>query len=133
MGPGVGPSPGHGDIGGDGGGDGGTVLCTVLHAKGIMPDDMYKADSEYGKSLPQDVIDGYHIWAIPLAGLMTKSEFVTNCLKPLVMSWGRHMAGERTLFGTFCEKIGVPACRLIGRLKGLSTTRGLKPRRPDPA
>jgi hypothetical protein len=72
VGPGAGPgSPtgmgSPGDVGA-GGGDGGTCLCTVLNAKGIMPDDMYKADSEYGKSLPQDVIDGYHIWAIPLAG-----------------------------------------------------------------
>jgi hypothetical protein len=129
MGPGPGPSPGHGDIGGDGGGDGGTVLCTVLYAKGIMPDDMYKADSDYGKSLPQDVIDGYHLWAIPVAGWMTKSELFTRVMTVPVMSWAKHMAGERTLFGTLCEKVGVPVCRLIGRIKYLSTTRGLKPRR----
>jgi hypothetical protein len=135
VGPGAGPGPaaGQGSPGDAGDGDGGTVLCTVLHEKGIMPDKMYMADSEYGKSLSQDVIDGYHVWAITVAGWMTKSELFLKIMSVPVMSWGKHMAGQRTFFGTICEKIGVPACRLIGRLRNRLATTSLKARRLDPA
>jgi hypothetical protein len=96
-----------------------TVLCTVLHDKGIMSDEIYEKDSQYGKNLPQDTIDGYHIWAIPVAGWMTKSDLLLKVVTLPVMAWARHMAGQRNLFGYICEKAGVPVCKIIGRLKNL--------------
>lgn len=126
VGPGAGPGPATGPGSPGEGGDGGTVLCTVLYQKGVMPAHMYAQDVEYGRRLPQDVIDGYHIWAIPVAGWMTKNELLTRVMTPFIMSWGKHMAGESTLFGTVCEKAGIPMCRLIFKiqdlLKNLSAT-----------
>lgn len=94
-----------------------TVLCTVLHEKGIMPDDIYAADVRYGNALTPDIIDGYHAWAEPLAALMQRHDIVLYAMAKPVMSWARHMAGRKNLFGYICEFVGVPICKLIGRLK----------------
>ena len=99
-----------------GDGDGGTVLCTVLYEKGIMPNEIYQKDSEYGRNLPHEVLDGYHFWAITVAGWMTRSNLILKIMEKPVMAWGRHIAGERNLFGCICEKIGIPVCKLIGKL-----------------
>lgn len=132
VGAGAGPGPATGmGSPGEGEGGGGTVLCTVLYQKGLMPEEMYLKDSEYGRNLPQDVMDGYHVWAIPLAGCMTKSELLTRVMTPFVKSWGKHIAGEPTFWGKVCEVVGIPLCGLISKsqrlLKVLSATMRLKP------
>ena len=103
------PSAGEGE-------DPGTVLCTELYRQGIMPENIYRLDAEYGDSLPEDVMKGYQIWAAPLAKSMAKSKFLTNILSPLIMAWGRHMAGEKNVFGYAVEKIGIPVCGFIGKI-----------------
>ena len=82
---------GGGDSGGGGnsggGDDGGTVLCTALHAHGIMPDKIFKADKVHGKNLPTDVINGYHAWAKPIARQMHKRKWLAQVLSPLILPW----------------------------------------------
>jgi hypothetical protein len=105
---------------GDGEGEGGTVLCTVLYKKGIMPEPIYEADSRYGASLPEDVVDGYLAWATPLADWMTKNNLLLIILTPFIMMWARHMAGERNTWGYLCEKVGIPMCKLINKIRNWS-------------
>jgi len=114
LGP-VGPAPGVAADGGDGGGDG-TVICTELHRQGLMPDDIYKADADFGKSLDDDTIRGYHLWGKPVARAMRKSPLLTWLIKPLVLSWAHTMAGSgSSLFWSLALKMGMPVCRFIGR------------------
>ena len=118
VGPGTG-APGPGGEGGGSAGAGGTVICTELHRQGLMPDYIYRADSDYGSRLPYDVVRGYQMIGRPLARLMSKSRFVTALVKPIALKWAYQMAfkegviksGNRT--GAFIEFIGIPLCRLI--------------------
>jgi len=112
LGP-VGPAPGISSDGGDGGGDG-TVICTELHRQGFMSDEIYKADSEYGKTLDNDTMRGYLSWGIPLAGAMRKSPILTAIVKPFALNWAYHMAGEHNLFGKIALAVGIPICRWLG-------------------
>jgi len=102
-----------GGDGGDGGGDG-TVICTELHRQGLMPEEIYKADSEYGKSLDDDTMRGYLSWGIPVAGAMGKSPILTAIVKPFALNWAYHMAGEHNSFGKIALAVGIPICRWLG-------------------
>lgn len=101
---------------------GDTVLCTVLHEKGIMPDDIYDADVKYGNMLSYEVMVGYHVWAVPVANLMRRSDLMTKLVAKPIMLWAKHIAGRRNIFGYLCEIIGIPICRFIGRNKTIPAT-----------
>tara|TARA_R100001086_G_scaffold208402_1_gene124192 strand:- start:180 stop:1613 length:1434 start_codon:yes stop_codon:yes gene_type:complete len=104
--------------------EGSKVLCTELHAQGLLPDDIYEADAEYAKRIPLKVVRGYHFWGKPLASKMKGSEVVTTVLNPFITAWAYHMAykmgvtKKRCLFGNLLEIVGVPICYLIGSLIG---------------
>jgi len=106
-------------VGGGGGGGGGTVICTELHRQGLMADDIYKADLNYGKTLSDDVLRGYHAFAIPIARAMAKNRIVTAVVAPVALRWAYHIAGESNPVGALIEKIGIPACRLIAKSRRL--------------
>jgi hypothetical protein len=95
----------------------GTVICTELHRQGLMPTETYLKDSVYGKTLPLEVISGYQFWAIPVVNLMKKSPIITAVIKPLALSWAKHIADEKkSMFGYMCQIIGEPVCGLIGSI-----------------
>ena len=95
----------------------GTVICTELHRQGIMPSEIYLKDSEYGKTLPLEVIVGYHFWAIPLVTKMQKSPLLTSIVKVPAMSWAKHIAGvEKSIFGYFCQYVGESVCGVLGKI-----------------
>lgn len=97
-------------------GGGGTVICTELHRQGIMPLNIYMKDSEYGKKLPIDVVNGYHFWAVPVANRMKTSPLLTSIMKVPAMKWAKHIAGvEKSAFGYVCQYIGEPVCGMIGK------------------
>jgi hypothetical protein len=109
-------------IGGEGadGGDG-TVICTELHRQGLMSDEVYKVDSEYGKSLDGDIIRGYQSFGIPIARAMAKSPILTAIVKPMALKWAYHMAGQHNIFGKIALTLGIPVCRWIGKALGSCT------------
>ena len=104
----------------DVGGGGGTVLCTALHAHGIMPDKIFKADKVHGKNLPADVINGYHAWAKPIARQMHKRKWLAQVLSPLILPWATEIAyregviDKGSLIGKVYMVVGVPICSFIG-------------------
>lgn len=114
----------------------GTVLCTELHRRGLLPDEIYQADCEYAKSIPEVVKIGYRIWARYLVLAMQKSKLVTRLLTPLVRAWAYQMAykmgvvekGSR--LGALLEWAGVPICKMIGEtiVKNLSIIDSAKKR-----
>lgn len=106
-----------------GGGMFGSVICTELHRQGLMDDETFAADDLFGKTLPADVIRGYHAWAIPLARAMRHSRILTRIVAPLALSWAKTMRAKiegkpenETLFGNLALRFGAPLCALIGRM-----------------
>lgn len=118
-------SPLEGFIGtpnqGDSGGGGPTVLCTELYRQGKMPWYIYQGDSIYGRSMDNDTLTGYYLWAIPLANKMSESPLLTAILRPIIMSWAKEMAyrvGNRTtgnVLGKILSFVGEPICKAIGK------------------
>lgn len=109
--------------GASGGSDGGgTVLCTELYRQGKLDRVSYWADSAYGRTVDTETLQGYRLWAEPLANAMSQSVVLTTILEPFVRSWAYEMAyrmGKRTSgrkLGAFLCMVGVPVCHVIGKL-----------------
>ncbi len=116
---GMASGPDSGDGGGDGGGGGGgTVICTALYNMGLLDEQIYRSDSEYGKKhIDQDTYTGYVIWARHLA----KIDWLIRLSAPWIRAWAMHMhyrmiVSEKTnIVGKITEMCGVPICRAIGK------------------
>ena len=94
----VGTQASRGEGSGDADGDaGGTVLCTALYMQGMLPRDVYLADSAYGKTVHRNILKAYQIVARPLARLMLRSKIVTAIVRPFVSKWAHWIAGREEL------------------------------------
>lgn len=103
------------------GGESPTVLCTELYRQGLIPLDIYLADSRYGAKLPKEVVLGYQAWAIPLSKGMARSKVLTSIVAPFVQAWAWEMAYRENVLskgnwlGKVLSFIGEPVCGFIGR------------------
>lgn len=99
-----------------------TMLCTELHRQGLLPDEIYRADCDYAKTLPSDTVSGYRAWAKYLVPVMAKSRLFTKFVGIFVRAWAYHAAHKAGLvpegnrFGALIEMVGTPICRIIGRI-----------------
>ena len=117
---------GGGQVGESGeGDDGGTCLCTSLFNQGLMHPSIYLRDIKYAHGLDACVLDGYRVWARPLADKMDKNRKLTKLLTYPILQWANHMSfkvdgcvGKKTMIGLIGEKIGIPICKIIGKLIG---------------
>ena len=106
--------------GGKGGGIG-TVICTELHRQGLLSSNIYEADSQFGKSLPIDVLTGYSVIGIPIANAMQHSVIVTTIVSWIAVPWAKEIAyrmgvlSHGNILGKITNYIGIPVCRTIGR------------------
>ncbi len=99
-----------------------SAVCTEMHRQGFLSDEMFH-DEQWAVDLIVDdnMIRGYHVWAVPLVGVMKKSKIVTALLKPLVRGWATYMTykigktEKYSLVGSFIYNVGGRICRLIGR------------------
>lgn len=105
-----------------GGGMFGSVICTALHDFGLMDDETYEADTAFGRTLPKEVIRGYHRWAIPVANAMRRSPILTALIEPIALQWAKTMRAKmdgqperETLVGRLLLRLGVPICAWLGR------------------
>lgn len=108
--------------GGAGAGRMGSVICTALKDMGIMDQETWEKDTQFGASLPAEVIRGYHSWGIPLAKAMRKSRVLTALIAPFALSWARTMRAKvegrpenETWLGRQMLRFGVPLCGWMGR------------------
>jgi hypothetical protein len=117
-----------GDMGGSGGGGGdgggGTVICTELYLRGLIGSEHYDADIAFGKSLPFEVIDGYHLWARPVVRLMKRSPLAMKIVYAVARPWIAEMVyrqagiGKGSVIGAAMLFIGIPICHAIGWAHG---------------
>lgn len=94
-----------------------TVICTELHRQGLLPTDIYQKDSEYGKTLPIEVLVGYTTIASPVVNLMKSSKLFTKLISIPAINWAKHISGvQYSYFGRSVQLIGEPICGLLGKI-----------------
>ena len=106
------------------GGGGGTVICTLLHERSDMSDEVYAADCEFGKTkISEYTLAGYQLWATPLVAQLRKREWLYRLWMPIASTWAKHMAyqlgrdcGRRSYISPALGIVGVPACYMLGRV-----------------
>lgn len=97
----------------------GTVICGELYRQGLMDEETYSADVEFCSTLDPDIVNGYHVWAIPVAAAMRESRVVTWFAKWPALAWANHMAGKKSAAGYVLLHVGAPICKAIGVLARL--------------
>jgi hypothetical protein len=108
-----------------------TVLCSLLHRRGYLSDDVWKHDAAFGNWVQNnepEVLDGYHAWAIPMVDWIEKGSLLSKVwfyswVLPFTSCWAKHIAHKMdpdnhkdNLVGRFMLTIGVPTCRFIGKM-----------------
>ena len=107
---------------------GGSIICTKLHELGFISDETYSIDEEYGNWIrtndPYAYI-GYLVWAKYIVSGMDKSykfaKVVNFIAKPWMTSMTHFMkySDKKSFIGAAMIKIGLPICRIIGKIKGI--------------
>lgn len=97
----------------------GTVICTELARQHYISPEIMAKDAEFGLKLratdPYAYL-GYRAWADHVVKLMQKSNTITKIVNFIAQPWVRYMAGEGNFIGKAMSKIGIPVCRMIGKL-----------------
>lgn len=101
------------------------IICTELYNQGLMPEDTYIADQQFGQlvrlHMPEHMI-GYHILAKPVVKLMQKSKVITSIVKVIAMPWANEMkfqvgASDKGSFvGKYIMKAGMLLCGVVGHI-----------------
>ncbi len=100
----------------------GTVICTELYDQGLLDEEIYRADSKFGLLLPEDILIGYKIWAVKIVKLMRRSPLFTKIISLFAIPWANEMGyrigvkEKGNIFGKAMLFVGIPICRMIGRL-----------------
>ena len=112
------------------GNEGGTLVCTAMNKMGLLPDDIYALDSEYGLMVNRDdpiLGDGYRLWALPVSEYIKRNTLGAKALRafmrPITLAWAKEMAHqmrpkeyEPNYAGKVIMAIGHPTCRVIGHV-----------------
>lgn len=145
----VGGGGGAGGSGGGGGGGGGKIICTKLHELGLLSNDIYLADQQFGAKLLDlhpDVYNGYRAWAEivvdwmsgqgpKIMPWMSDKEFSKSVQRwsiswaqDIATPWAEHMAYKMgankkdNITGRMIAVLGIPICKLIGVWQSLFGT-----------
>ena len=102
--------------------DGGmSVICTHTASQGLLCPTIFSADEAYARTLPKEVMRGYHSWAIPVTKIMEKYPILMHLFLPITLAWANEAAfrhngsGKSNLLGKLLFKFGVPICKFLGR------------------
>ncbi len=102
-------------------GGGLSAMCTATYEQGLLPYNIWKADTEFGQKLPKEVMRGYHSFGVPVANLIRKFPLLVYITLPFVNSWAYEMAyregkyHKSNLLGKIIYSIGLPICKFIGK------------------
>ena len=104
------------------------MICTELRRQGLVGDEVYAADCEFGRQQDPQVLRGYHLWAPSVVRAMRRSRIFTGLVSCLAQPWMREMAhrqglGSRgSLVGRAIMIVGLPFCRMLGRYRDEQST-----------
>jgi hypothetical protein len=108
--------------------DSGTLICTAMNKMGLLPDDIYALDAEFGLKVNREdrmLGDGYRLWALPVSEYIKRDTICAKALRtfmrPITLAWAKEMAHKmrpeeyKTNYaGKVIMAIGHPICRAIG-------------------
>ena len=109
---------------------GGTVMCTAYYQMGWLPKEIWNLDRRYGVKVYREdpsLIEGYHLWGIPIANYIQKNTFFAKTFRslmwPIVKAWAEEMAHcmkpkqyKPNYFGKAIKFVGEPFSRLCGSI-----------------
>lgn len=97
------------------------VICTHFYQKGMLSRELWRADMEYTlQHLPQSMVNGYHLWAIPYVRLMRKSPLAEKLMYPIAYHRAREIAYQMgylengSIRGKIFRAILEPVCAFLG-------------------
>ena len=108
----------------------GTLVCTAMNKMGLLPDDIYALDAEFGLKVNREdpvLGDGYRLWALPVSEFIKKDTLGARALRafmrPITLAWAKEMAHQMrpddykpNYAGKVIMAIGHPTCRAIGHV-----------------
>lgn len=110
---------------------GGKVICTELFRQGLLPFSILEGDILHAKKYIDNItMEGYHLWAKPIAYLMSKNSIITAIICPFATAWAKEMAyrvgmyEESNKLGSFLIKFLKPVCTFLGHAKRFVTHKG---------
>lgn len=87
----------------------------------MLSRELWRADMEYTlKYLPQSMVNGYHLWAIPYVRLMRKSPLAEKLMYPIAYHRAKEIAYQMgyiekgSIRGKVFRAILEPLCLLLG-------------------
>ena len=107
-----------------------TVMCTAYYEMGMLPKQIWNLDKRYGVKVFRGdplLLEGYHLWGIPLANFIRKKTFFAGIARaimwPIVKAWAEEMAHcmkpakyKANYFGKAIKLVGEPFSRLVGKI-----------------
>jgi len=96
----------------------GWVICTELNKQGKLSDELYAASGKRALTLPKEVINGYHFWAVPLTRKLRTSRFLSSVFAYLAKSRCEYLLGKPRIWGWLSVALGEPICGMIGHKVG---------------
>jgi hypothetical protein len=119
------------------GGGGGSIICTKMKELGLLSDELYKLDTQFGENIinsNKDIYDGYIYWAkvvvewlnhtgksVAFVNDTKRDVLILQWVSNLVKIWSNEMANEMganvksTIIGKVLMKCGLFTCNVIGK------------------
>lgn len=103
---------------------GGTVICTALMERGLLDKEEYAKSLEHNQHMPNEVIRGYHYWAMGVADKIRQGHkgWTTFCL-PFAAGRTKLLSSSMSFkdyikhpLGAATVLIGEPGCWAIGKV-----------------
>jgi len=94
----------------------GTVICTELHAQGLVSQELLDFEARY-QYWTWDTYWGYRFWADPVVSLMQRSKLFSRFMALLAVPFLKEIAHRvepeqpKNYFGSLILKLGVPLCK----------------------
>lgn len=97
------------------------VICTYFCSKGLIDRDLWRADMEFTRLHCSDqMVRGYHYWAIPYVRLMRRSKIAEAIMLPIAKSraieigYKMGVCEKGSLGGKIARLLIEPACFVLG-------------------
>lgn len=97
----------------------GTVICTEIVRQGSATQYDLEIEYRFAKHLPECVLRGYRLWAVPYVSLMRKSPLVSRITKPFAKAFMQESAAllglrKHSMLGGLILLVGLPVCAVLG-------------------